>query len=182
MAAVVSRMVIKAPSYRSTSSFRFFASPRCSIGERLAQRSFPRAQVSQSDGLKPAEIHSPLGSSPGSAASATMASRCLSWSGWSMFWSRMRSNTTYSAPMQVVEIPLLGQGGVARSAGVVRPWRFHNSDRIAIDQLHMALRINRPVPAAAVPQADEAHLVHTPGERGVEEPKVVALERIHAFA
>jgi len=34
--------------------------------------------------------------------------------------------------MQVVEIPLLGQGGVARSAGVVRPWRFHNSDRIAI--------------------------------------------------
>ena len=34
--------------------------------------------------------------------------------------------------MQVVKIPLLGQGGVARSAGVVRPWRFHNSDRSAI--------------------------------------------------
>ena len=34
--------------------------------------------------------------------------------------------------MQVVEIPLLGQGGVTRSAGVVRLWRFHNSDRSAI--------------------------------------------------
>ena len=40
---------------------------------------------------------------------------------------------SYSTPMQVVEIPLLGQGGVARSAGVVRPWRFHNSDRSAIE-------------------------------------------------
>ena len=38
----------------------------------------------------------------------------------------------YSTPMQVVEIPLRGKGGVARSAWVVRPWRFHNLDRSAI--------------------------------------------------
>ena len=29
--------------------------------------------------------------------------------------------------MPVVEFPLLGQGGVARSAGAVRSGRFHNS-------------------------------------------------------
>ncbi|HRZ24900.1 MAG TPA: hypothetical protein P5326_12795, partial [Candidatus Contendobacter sp.] len=36
---------------------------------------------------------------------------------------------SYSDPIQVVEIPLLGQGGVARSAGVVRNGDSTNQHR-----------------------------------------------------
>ena len=46
-----------------------------------------------------------------------------------------------------------------------------------VRRLHLVVHVRRParpVAAAAVPQADEAHLVHAAGERGVEQPEIAA--------